>query len=422
MTLRNITVAYVRCAELRKKSEADCVTNSVRRVALFEMKVECVVIAILCILCSSVVAFQGHNRRINVSKSSLSMKKVRSDSNKGFNLPKVATKLKAKFLPAILGASLMISSTGAPDVVNAARSGGRSGGSSFRMPASSGRSSSAMRGSARGYSGGGYSRGYGGGMSVMPMPMYSPFGYGGFGISPFGFMPINLNVLVLGFIAYTVFNALSNRVGGQDFSDDGGTVSSLGSGATVVKLQISMSSNWAEEGNIMQTLTSLAERNSAMTNRNDLARLLSESSMALLRRVNDWDSAAYEGERFLMSPAKAEPYFQKMAVGERSKFEKEMTGADSRAMIKNSNDMSASQPTEMVVSLVVALRGQSSGYVSSVRSLAEVKACLQGLAADALIDEGDNVMAVEVLWTPSEPGTCISPREIVEDYPELIKF
>lgn len=258
-------------------------------------------------------------------------------------------------------------------------------------------------------------------MMVMPPIMPMGYGYGGFGFSPFGFMPINLNVLVLGFVAYTVFNALSNRVGGADFSDDGGSVSSLGSGATVMKLQIAMSSNWAEENNIMETLTHLAERNSAMTSRNDLARLLSESSLALLRRVNDWDSAAYEGERFMMGPQKAEPFFQRLAVGERAKFEKETIG-DGRAMIKNSNDKDLSQPTEMVVSLVVAMRGQSTGYMSSVRSLAEVKACLQGLAADALTDQGDNVMAVELMWTPSESGVTISQRELIEDYPELIKF
>ena len=59
---------------------------------------------------------------------------------------------------------------------------------------------------------------------------------------------------------------------------------------------------------------------------------------------------------------------------------------------------------------------------SSVRSLAEAKACLQGLAADALTDDGDNVMAVELMWTPSESGVTISQRELIEDYPELIKF
>ena len=53
---------------------------------------------------------------------------------------------------------------------------------------------------------------------------------------------------------------------------------------------------------------------------------------------------------------------------------------------------------------------------------AEVKRCLQGLAADALTDEGDNVMAVELLWTPSERGSTISKRELINDYPELINF
>ena len=41
-------------------------------------------------------------------------------------------------------------------------------------------------------------------------------------------------------------------------------------------------------------------------------------------------------------------------------------------MIKPTNDMSTSQPTEVVVSLVVAMKGQSSAYGNSVGSLAEV--------------------------------------------------
>lgn len=329
---------------------------------------------------------------------------------------KFAAKLKAKFVPAILGAGLMLASTGGPDAAEAL-SGGRSGGSSFRGGGGGGyRPSSAMRSSSRGYGGG-----YGGGISMMPpiMPMYSPFGYGGFGMG-YGFMPINFNVIALGLVAYVVFNALSNRVGGSDFSDDGMGTSSLGSGATVMKLQIAMSSDWAEENNVMETLTRLANKNSAMSNRSDLARLLSESSLALLRRVNDWEAAAYEGDKFMLGPQKAEPYFQRLAIGERSKFDKETNG--DVAMIKPDIDMSVSQPTEVVVSLVVAMKGQSSAYSNSVRSLAEVKRCLQGLAADALTDEGDNVMAVELLWTPSERGNTISKRELIQDYPELINF
>jgi uncharacterized membrane protein len=287
--------------------------------------------------------------------------KASDSSPPHLNLGQVAQKLKAKFIPVMLGAGLMLAGAGVAPEAAHALSGGRSGGSSFRSSSSYGRgSSSAMRSSYRG-GGGGYNRGYGGGgMSLMPpiMPMYSPFGFYG------GFMPINLNVLVLGFIAYTVFNTLSNRVGGSDFSSDDGTGmggSSLGGGATVIKLQIALQSDWAESGNVMETLSRLAEKNSAMSNRSDLARLLSESSLALLRRVNDWDGAAFEGERFMMGPQKAEPYFQRLAIGERSKFEKETNGDSSGgvAMIKDSNDNSVSQPTQVVVSLVVAMRGQS---------------------------------------------------------------
>merc|ERR1711871_571267 len=236
----------------------------------------------------------------------------------------------------------------------------------------------------------------------------------------YGFMPINFNVIALGLVAYVVFNALSNRVGGSDFSDDGMGTSSLGSGATVMKLQIAMSSDWAEENNVMETLTRLANKNSAMSNRSDLARLLSESSLALLRRVNDWEAAAYEGDKFMLGPQKAEPYFQRLAIGERSKFDKETNG--NLATIKASNDNSVSQPTEVVVSILVAMKGQSSAYSNSVRSFAEVKRCLQGLAADALTDDGENVMAMELLWTPSERGNVVSKTDLIQDYPELINF
>ena len=313
---------------------------------------------------------------------------------------------------AALAAAVLVGPLGGVvEDANAARSGGRSGGSSFRMPASSSRSSTALRSSSRG--------GYGGGSMIMPMPMYSPFGYGGFGFSPFGFMPINLNVIILAGVAYVVYQALSNRAGGSDFSNDGSS-GSLGGGSTVVKLQLSLSSDWNQPGNIMETLTRLAEKNSAMTGRTDLARLLSESALALLRRQNDWNSAAYEGEQFTFGPQKAESYFQRLAVKERAKFEEE-NSSSSFAVIKSTNT-GVSKPTQVIVSLVVAIRGSSSSYVRKVQSIGDAKKCLEGLAADALTDQGENIMAVEVLWTPSEPGNVISEREIIEDYPELIRL
>jgi len=318
-------------------------------------------------------------------------------------------------LPVLLSAAVLMGPLGgALENAHAARSGGRSGGSSFRS-APAMRSSTAMRSSSGGYSGG---RGVTI-MPMMPMPMYSPFGFSPFGFSPFGFMPINLNVIILAGVAYAVYSALQNRAGGSDFSNDG-TSGSLGGGASVLKLQLSLSSDWNQPGNIMETLTRLAEKNSAMTGRTDLARLLSESSLALLRRQSDWNAAAYEGQKFNFGPQKAEPYFQRLAVQERAKFEEE-NSSSTVAVLKTSNS-GVSKPTQVVISIVVAVRGDSSAYASNVRSVTDVRRCLEGLAADALSDDGENIMAVEVLWTPSEPGSVITERAIIEDYPELIRL
>ena len=322
-------------------------------------------------------------------------------------------KIKKSLLPIALGASLLLID---PSNADAARSGGRSGGSSFRSGGGGGgssyRPSQTRLQSSSGYSS--YSQRPS--VSIMPMmPMYSPFGYGGFGFTPF--IPINFNLLLLGGAAYVIYTVLSNRAGGSDFSNSN-DAGALGSGATVMKIQIALESDWAEKNNIMSTLSNLAEKNGAMSGRNDIAKLLTEASLALLRKQGDWNSAAYEGELFRNGGQAAEPAFQKLAVKERAKFEEETSSFGS---IQPTSV--GSTPTQVVVSIVVALRGTSTGYMkNNLRSISDVSTCLRGLASDALTDNGDNIMAVEVLWTPSEVGNTISSRELIEDYPELLRL
>jgi hypothetical protein len=202
-------------------------------------------------------------------------------------------------------------------------------------------------------------------------------------------MPINLNLLILGGIAYVVYNALKNRAGGSDFSDVG-DVGALGSGATVLKIQLALDADWAQSNNIMNTLALLAEKNAAMSGRSDIAKLLNEASLALLRRQNDWNSANFESELFGGSGVQAEPFFQRLAVTERAKFEEETS---SIATIRPSS--SGSAPTQVVVSILAAVRGKSTAYTSGpVRSIQDVKKVLSSLAADAVTDEGENIMAV----------------------------
>lgn len=242
------------------------------------------------------------------------------------------------------------------------------------------------------------------------MPMYSPFGFSA------GYLPINFNLLIIGGIAYAAFTILSNRMGGSDFSNE--NEGGIFSGATVLKIQLALDSDWNAQGNIMNTLGDLANRNAAMAGRGDLAKLLSETSLALIRKQADWNSVAFEGEQ-LGGGQKAETAFQRITIQERSKFEKENAP---QMLIKSSNSQVTNGSTQAVVSLVVALRGNNSRYPKTVTSVSEARACLQQLAADSLTDGGENIMGVEILWTPDEPGQILSPRDLINDYPELLRL
>jgi len=167
----------------------------------------------------------------------------------------------------------------------------------------------------------------------------------------------------------------------------------------------------------MNTLGDLANRNAAMSGRGDLSKLLSETSLALLRKQGDWNSVAFEGEQ-IRGGQKAESAFQRITIQERSKFEKENSP---QVLIKNQAS-NGSRPTQAVVSIVVALRGNNKSYPKTITSVSEVRNCLQQLAADSLTDEGENIMGVEILWTPDEPGQTLSPRDLITDYPELLKL
>jgi uncharacterized membrane protein len=113
---------------------------------------------------------------------------------------------------------------------------------------------------------------------------------------------------------------------------------------------------------------------------------------------------------------------KKIAVQERTKFESETTPA----MIREDSNLNgryvSSKPTQAVVSLIVAIRGSSDALRKNLRSTVDLSDCLQLLASEALTDNGENIMAVEVLWTPSQPGTIVTDRELISDYPELIKL
>ena len=287
-----------------------------------------------------------------------------SKSNINIPFEKISKNIKAKTIPVLLGLPFLF---GNPSDSNALQSGSRSGGSSF----------------SRGSSGGSSTRTYSSRPSstINIVPSY---GYGQSFFSPWAFNPFYSPVYVGGggmfgglsniiFVGGLIF--LATRLIGKSgsFFDENGIGSES---ATVVKLNIALNADWSRDS-VIRALSDLANNGGDLSSRRDLARLLSETSLLLLRRQDSWVGVSHESKS-LNDNQSIESQFQRYTIKERMKFEKE-----TKPMLNyNSNELNS--PTIAVVSLIVALKGNNNPSYKSVRSLVDTKECLQSLAADSL--------------------------------------
>ena len=108
-------------------------------------------------------------------------------------------------------------------------------------------------------------------------------------------------------------------------------------------------------------MSELASRNSLLSTREDLSRLTQGACLELLRRSKDWNSCSLSADKFGGGlggggAQQAEGFFQRAAVTERAKFERENAGSAGAMLIPSQQ---ARVPTQAVVSLIVAVRGSS---------------------------------------------------------------
>jgi uncharacterized membrane protein len=216
-----------------------------------------------------------------------------------------------------------------------------------------------------------------------------------------------------------------------------------------------LDTNWQDQSSLLYSLPQLQQQyetaaasvsssSSSSSSRTSLATLLSNAVLTLLRKESNWSAVSLSGESWSRENNKAETVFQKYVISERAKFEKETVST--RATTSSSSTATASA-TQMIVSLVIAIRGQSDiwnilrsnnnnnnnnkiPFINAAASTSpgkitnsnELKNVLQTLASEALSDEGENILAVEILWTPSEYGNILLQNEVIMNYPELLKL
>jgi uncharacterized membrane protein len=293
---------------------------------------------------------------------------------------------------------------GHADGALAARSGGRIGGGSFRVPSS-------RTYTPRTYAppGGGYYPGGGG----FGFPFLLPFwGIGG------GFGGL-FSILIFIAIANFLLQAF-RRVSSGDTTSEAGYSSNPS--VSVTRLQVGL---LAQARGLQTELDHIAE--TADTNSPEgRAEILQETSLALLRHPEYWVYVGGGTQQAKLNSAEAQ--FNRLSLAERSKFSEETlsnVNNQLRAALaketlpgtenpENPTDLITSGPGEyIIVTLLVAALGKSA--IPAINSADDLRQALRQIGGIPR----EQILAIEVLWTPQAQGDTLTSDDLLAEYPDL---
>jgi uncharacterized membrane protein len=298
--------------------------------------------------------------------------------------------------------TLVFSQSG--DALAATRGGGRIGGGNFRAP------SRTYNPPSRSYqppSGGYYPYPGGGGFGF---PFIVPiFGIGGgFG----GLFTILIFISIASFLVRSFRRSVDT-----DYSDSdsyGGT-----STVSLTRLQIGLLANARSLQSDLNRIAQTADTGSS----EGLTQVLQETTLSLLRHPEYWVYAGCENRQSSLTAAEAQ--FNQLALAERSKFSEEtlsnvnnqLRQAQSRAELPSSGDLAQQLPDAVaeyiVVTLLVAAQGKL--QLPAINNTEDVRRALAQIGSVS----SDQLLAVEVLWTPQAEGETLSADDMISEYPNL---
>ncbi|MFN5516465.1 MAG: DUF1517 domain-containing protein [Cyanobacteriota bacterium] len=309
--------------------------------------------------------------------------------------------LKALLKPALVLSLIVMLVFGATLPAEAARSGGRIGGGSFRAPS---RSYSAPSRGTGGYGGGGY--GYSGGGVGFPLSL--PFlGFGGFGSL--------LSIIVVIAVANIVMGALRGAGGG---SMGGSALESDNPPVSIVQIQVGLLASARE---LKKELDDLALSADTSTPEGRVA-VLQEAGLALLRHPEYWVYGSSDSDQGLLSAAEAK--FNQLSLMERSKFSAEtltnvnnqLRQSQHKSLTGDAAELAAIQNgggDYILVTIIAAALGNLT--TKPVNDSSDLRQALQSLSSVG----ADRLLAVEVLWTPQADGDTLTQDDIIAAYPDL---
>ncbi|MDJ0706191.1 MAG: DUF1517 domain-containing protein [Leptolyngbyaceae cyanobacterium MO_188.B28] len=286
---------------------------------------------------------------------------------------------------------------GHSDNALAARAGGRMGGGSFRAPS---RPYSPPTRTYRGPSGGGYYPGGGFGFPfIMPI-----FGFGGGGL-----FSIFLIIIVANFLVRTFQSAREEYTVERQSNPP----------VAIARLQIGL---LAEARGLQEDLNRIAQTADTSSSAG-LTQLLQETTLSLLRHPEYWMYAATESKQSRLESAELE--FNRLALSERSKFTAETVSnvnnqlkqASVKANLQSTGELTSEMAGEsgeyIIATVLVGAQGKLN--LPDVNDSQDLRRALSQIGSIP----SEQLLAVEVLWTPQASGESLTADEVIAEYPDL---
>ena len=316
---------------------------------------------------------------------------------------KANVKVWTRSLVAISAISLMaIAIFGNAHEALAKRSGGRIGGSAFRSAPSAPSRSIPSNPSYNNSGSNSFYGGGGGGFFFLPM-----FFGGGMGGGLFTF-------LLIAIVAGVILQAFRGK-------GDGAGITGMNSKVSVAKIQVALLSS---ARSLQQELTHLALE-SDTSSVEGLATVTRETAIALMRHPEYWVyvSSANENTKFEL----AEQKFNGLVMSERSKLNAEVLSNVGGRVLQGKNvatlpsqgSLESEDPSEyIVVTLLLAVAGESLSKLPTLRSTADLQSALSAIGSIP----ADSLLAVEVLWEPQSEEYTLTTDEVLTIYPDLVRI
>ena len=294
----------------------------------------------------------------------------------------------------------------------AQQTGGSFGGGSFGSSSSSGSSGSSSSSSSSGSSSGwGSSSGSSSSSSDRDSSSTSSGSYSGGGGGMLVLMMLGVAV-VLGVVLFSVAKSATERpptlVGTE-----------LDPARDMHASALMLGVDWHARKELQSTLARLAASGDAGT-QEGRARLLSETVLALRRAELSWLYVGYKQAGWVTAPD-AEAAFKRAGADARARFSRELIrdagGKVARTEAPELSTRATEGPGVVVVTLIVVSRTSVRDVAQAVDARA-IRLALSdrgGLSANQLV-------ALEVVWSPAAEDDRMSTAELEQHYPELRKI